>query len=292
MNPDGTDINVFATGFRNPYDLVFTPNGDLFATDNNPDQFDEQLSFLPPEELNHVQEGLNYGFPDVFSPMPYPENVEPPVVDLTASVGSAGLAYYDAEQFPEAFQDGVFVAQWGSNTLENSNGQRVIFVALERDDTGLYVGTREEFLTFNPNNNGSHPVDVTVGPHGALYIAEYMSGFIYRVTYTGETDEKTSLDPINLGEAIYRKGVTGVPSCASCHLANGTGLGPVLNGIAATSGQRVQGLSAPEYLRQSIVEPNAYIVEGYSPGVMFQDYGNALSEEQIDALTTYLLTLD
>src|SRR5664279_3508179 len=57
MNPDGSDLETFATGFRNPYDLVFSPKGDLFTSDNSPDALDATLPYLPPEEIDHVQQG-------------------------------------------------------------------------------------------------------------------------------------------------------------------------------------------------------------------------------------------
>ena len=48
------------------------------------------------------------------------------------------------------------------------------------------------------------------------------------------------------------------------------------------------GLSAEEYLRESIVDPAAYIVEGYL-GIM-QSYKFLLSEEDIDNLIAFILT--
>ncbi len=51
----------------------------------------------------------------------------------------------------------------------------------------------------------------------------------------------------------------------------------------------MQGESADEYLHQSLVEPNAYVVEGYVEGVM-QSYKD-LSEAQLNDLVAYLLTL-
>jgi len=66
MNPDGSDLEVFATGFRNPYDLTFSPKGELFTADNSPDEPDHSMTYLPPEELDFVQQGKNYGFPYVY----------------------------------------------------------------------------------------------------------------------------------------------------------------------------------------------------------------------------------
>ena len=50
------------------------------------------------------------------------------------------------------------------------------------------------------------------------------------------------------------------------------------------------GLSAEEYLRESIVDPAAYIVEGYSDGTMPKGFRFLLSEEDIDSLVAFLLT--
>lgn len=63
MNPDGSELEVFATGFRNPYDLAFSPDGALFTADNNPSEMDATMRYLPPEELIFVQQGKDYGFP-------------------------------------------------------------------------------------------------------------------------------------------------------------------------------------------------------------------------------------
>ena len=49
-------------------------------------------------------------------------------------------------------------------------------------------------------------------------------------------------------------------------------------------------MSAEEYLRQSILEPDAYIVEGFPAGQMLPNLGEILSPQQIDDLVAFLLT--
>lgn len=86
--------------------------------------------------------------------------------------------------------------------------------------------------------------------------------------------------------------------CGACHKIGSIGeahkVGPELTNIAAVAGERVPGLSAAEYIRQSIVEPNAYIVADCPNGpclanIMPRDYGERLAEEQIEAIVNYLL---
>jgi cytochrome c oxidase subunit 2 len=48
------------------------------------------------------------------------------------------------------------------------------------------------------------------------------------------------------------------------------------------------GARGADFVRQSIVEPDAVVAEGFQPGVMPQNYGESLSEDEIDALVTYL----
>jgi cytochrome c len=64
-----------------------------------------------------------------------------------------------------------------------------------------------------------------------------------------------------------------------------------LANIGAEAGGMGSGLSAEEYLRQSIVEPDAYVVEGFGQGLMPAGYGDALTAQQLDDLVVYLLSL-
>ena len=82
--------------------------------------------------------------------------------------------------------------------------------------------------------------------------------------------------------------------CQICHsLEPGRQLvGPSLAGIAVTAQSRVSGQTAEEYLRESILDPDAYIVEGYRSGQMLPIYEEQLSEDEIDALIRFMLTLE
>jgi len=53
----------------------------------------------------------------------------------------------------------------------------------------------------------------------------------------------------------------------------------------------VDGQSAEEYLRTSITDPDAYLAGGYQEGIMYRQYEQALTEQQIDDLVAYMLTL-
>lgn len=99
------------------------------------------------------------------------------------------------------------------------------------------------------------------------------------------------------GKALYEKTVLGTsaaPGCITCHsIETGVTLvGPSHAGIASRAGSVVPGLSAEEYLRESIVNPDAHITEGFAPGIMYQRFGADLSEQEINDLVAFLLTLE
>ena len=54
----------------------------------------------------------------------------------------------------------------------------------------------------------------------------------------------------------------------------------------------IPGLTAEEYLRESIVDPDAYVVDGFPAGQMLPHYLDILSDEDIDNLVAFLLTLE
>ena len=80
-------------------------------------------------------------------------------------------------------------------------------------------------------------------------------------------------------------------TCTTCHSLDGTvGLGPSLQGISERAGTRIAGLGAEEYIRQSILETNAYIVEGFPESLMPVNFSETLSAEELDAVIAFLMT--
>ena len=99
------------------------------------------------------------------------------------------------------------------------------------------------------------------------------------------------------GEKLYSQATIGTKSaegCTSCHNYD-EAEGPAENapytaGTATRAETRVAGMSAEEYIHESIVNPNAYVVEGFQEGDMYQTFSEELSEQQIADLVAYLLT--
>ncbi len=105
-------------------------------------------------------------------------------------------------------------------------------------------------------------------------------------------EEGGEQDLVAMGKELFNQNPLGTNAgCITCHsLEPGVQLvGPSLAGMATTAAERVEGMSAEEYIRQSIVDPNAYTVEGFPEGLM-PAYSD-LSPEQIDALVAFLMTL-
>ena len=79
-------------------------------------------------------------------------------------------------------------------------------------------------------------------------------------------------------------------TCTTCHSLDGTvGLGPSLQGISERAGTRIASLGAEEYIRQSILDTNAYIVEGFPESLMPVNFSETLSTEELDAVIAFLM---
>jgi cytochrome c2 len=121
-------------------------------------------------------------------------------------------------------------------------------------------------------------------------------------TSCGQTE---SIDPETIGNVEQGHILFEDPSrgrCTSCHTQDGSDVptGPSLVGIANIAGKRIPGLSAVEYLEQSILDPSAYIVEGYQdrmkayrivvPEEVDYMFADMLTEKDLNNLVAYLLT--
>ena len=94
-------------------------------------------------------------------------------------------------------------------------------------------------------------------------------------------------NPVTAGEKLFLE-----KACATCHVANGSGRAPSLNGLYDAKVLLADGttVTADEaYIRESILQPNAKIVAGYQP--LMPTFQGQLTEEQIIALTAYIKSL-
>jgi mono/diheme cytochrome c family protein len=82
-------------------------------------------------------------------------------------------------------------------------------------------------------------------------------------------------------------------ACSTCHTTNGTATpwAPTLAGVYERAGLRVDGLSDVDYLRQSIVDPYEFLVDGEWAFAMPLGFADVLTEEQIDNLIAFIMTL-
>jgi len=103
---------------------------------------------------------------------------------------------------------------------------------------------------------------------------------------------ETSNDPVVRGQQVYL-----TVGCTGCHtlgtLSSGV-VGPALTHIGTEAGSMKPGMSAEDYIRESIVNPNAFLAPTCPSGpcpanVMPQDWGDKLSEEQLNDLVAFLL---
>jgi len=83
-------------------------------------------------------------------------------------------------------------------------------------------------------------------------------------------------------------------ACSNCHLPDSekTNLGPGLLNIKDRAATRVEGMTAAEYIYQSIVDSKAYTVEGFDPDLMPQNWAEIYSDLQIFDIVAYLMTLE
>lgn len=116
---------------------------------------------------------------------------------------------------------------------------------------------------------------------------------------TGDTGAAATVDgDPEAGRAAFELMRTEVGfSCAICHHVNQPGrlIGPSLQGIGERAATRIEGQNAVEYLRNSILHPNDYLVEDetgtYPASLMPQTYESVLTEQEINDIIAYLLTL-
>ena len=193
MQPDGTGLEVFASGVRNTVGFDWNPGtAELWFTDNGRDMMGDDL---PPDELNRAtRKGLHFGFPYVHGKnLPDPEfgaggkpaGFTPPEWELPAHVASLGMRFYTGRMFPPGYRGQVFIAEHGSWNRSKPIGYRVSLVRLEGNRAASYEVFADGWL--QGGRAWGRPVDVQEMPDGSLLVSDDMAGMIYRISYEGKS---------------------------------------------------------------------------------------------------------
>ncbi len=109
-------------------------------------------------------------------------------------------------------------------------------------------------------------------------------------------DGGSSGDAAANGEMLYNQVIIGsasAPGCLTCHSLEPDVVlvGPSHAGLAGRAGSYQEGMSAEDYLRESILDPDAHIVEGFVPGVMPPNLATELKAGEVNDLVVYMMTL-
>ncbi|GAC1317472.1 MAG: sorbosone dehydrogenase family protein [Chloroflexota bacterium] len=200
MNPDGSEPEVFATGLRNSVGIAFRPEAadpELWGVDMGRNNLGASL---PPDELNLIQQGLDYGWPYCYGEgQPNPEfgdaercaTTEPPRMELPAHWSPLGIVFYEGSMFPADYVGDALIAFHGSapdQTGDVEVGYRVVRVHFE---DGQPVWMQDLLRGFQIGaGHWARPVGLVVATDGSVLVSDDWSGRIFRIRYTGATSPR------------------------------------------------------------------------------------------------------
>jgi glucose/arabinose dehydrogenase len=192
---------IFASGLRNTIGFDFHPQtGQLWGIDNGGDGKGNKW---PPEEVNHIVQGGNYGYPFAYGKKEvdqsredppgdtkeeWVKNTQPSTLELAAHMAPIGFTFLDSTANIPAdyYGDGLVCwhGSWNRSKPVGFKVQRIKF------DNGVATGA-EDFLTgflkpgflfFKRKARFGRPAGITTSPRGAIYISDDANGVIYSVT--------------------------------------------------------------------------------------------------------------
>lgn len=191
MNPDGSDVELLAAGLRNPMDIAFNRDGELFTFDADMERDVGALWYMPTRIL-HIVPGADYGWRRGTGRFPawYPDTL-PSVLDVGLSSPTAVFFGYGAK-FPARYQEALFTFDW-------AYGRILLFHLSPRGAS--FTATQETFVSGRPLN----VTDGCIGPDGALWFVTGGRGTqsgLYRVTFNGPAESVTPSTQYKAGSAI------------------------------------------------------------------------------------------
>jgi glucose/arabinose dehydrogenase len=170
VKPDGTDLRVVARGLRNPYGLVVDRvHHRILVSVNGRDDLGSARDPEPADMVVQLRSGADFGWPRCWPSarllvlVGACRGVARPVAYLEPHSSADGMAFWDGD---------LYVAEWGQY-LSHRFGRRVVRVRLKgpmRSRVSVFAGGFD------------HPLALAVDPGGALLVADWGRGVVYRIS--------------------------------------------------------------------------------------------------------------
>jgi len=161
--PDFSEVEVFATGLRNPFGLAFAADGQLFATDN-----DAQGGIVggnPGDKLLRVKQGDFFGHPFGDGKA---DGVK--AAELRSSFALGGLTLATSDRLPEEYRNKLFLVVYGEGRI----------MTVEQSGEGDEASFELKPFAIVPG-----AVDMAAAPDGSFYVCVYPDKVV-KISYTGD----------------------------------------------------------------------------------------------------------
>ena len=330
----------YATGIRSVVGMQWNPMDEsLYAVGNGIDNFHTlfpklftgwQAAVLPAETLIRVTDGSNLGWPYAYYDQILKKNVlqpgyggdgkkigraadfDEPVIGFPGHWAPMDILFYQGNQFPERYKQGVFVAFHGS-TDRSPYPQAGYIVCFYPFEEGKPNGTWEVFAdgftgvdtVVNTSDAVYRPMGLATGPDGSLYISESNKGKIWRVMYKGDKNKfgegelalmekrksrsyiktpEEGLDDLHRGNELEGS-ILYTTYCASCHQEDGKGDNnrfPPLAGSDWVTGEEEKLIDIVLNGLQGQIKVNGKSYNGLMPA------NNHLDDHAIASILTYI----
>ena len=191
---DGRNGRLYSSGLRNAVGIAVHPvTKQIWVTQHERDNLAPNHEDLPPEEINILQDGGDYGWPYCYGDrVPTPDRgfndparcarTLPPALAMQAHSAPLGITFLDrATMLPAEMRGDALVAFHGSWNRTVPTGAKVVRIRIENGRPVSY----EDFVSGWQGANGrrwGRPVDVLVHRDGSVLISDDAEGVIYRVS--------------------------------------------------------------------------------------------------------------
>lgn len=186
---EGKKPKVFANGLRNSVFIKLNPKtGELWGAENGRDLIGDNI---PPEEINIITEGKNYGWPNCYGNKIHDTSFGhdhksgecgssvAPIYGFQAHSAPLGLSFINSVQFPESWQGDLLVAYHGSWNRSVPTGYKIVRMTVD----GNKITGETDFITgfLQGSSALGRPVDLEFDSSGSLYISDDKIGVIYKI---------------------------------------------------------------------------------------------------------------